>query len=399
MLRSTSNQLHSPCLVLRRLAIAICLASSTTFISGCSAPLTQLGGVSNESVKVEQLTQQRFALRAGITSQARLDAVALPLLRSALPLCHDRVTLRSGINMASLHGYTKEWHEAARAEGLSDTLTITSIVKGSGAERAGLQNGDRIVALAGEPVRPDKKAGEEVGKRLRARFALTQASAALAREASPSAPATLEFPATTLPLTIRRDSTLIYVDVPADTVCAYQALVIKSDELNAFADGDRVVITSAMMRFAGDDDALAAIVGHEIGHNAMRHIDAKKRNSMIGAFFGAVLDVALATQGVNTDGQYTSMMAEAGAMTFSQDFEREADYTGLALLARTGRSMAAAPLLWRQMAAESPGSIKFASSHPTTAERFVRLEEWSKEFEAKKAAGEPVLPTMKTQKN
>lgn len=57
--------------------------------------------------------------------------------------------------------------------------------------------------------------------------------------------------------------------------------------------------------------------------------------------------------------------------------------------------MAAAPLLWRQMAAESPGSIKFASSHPTTAERFVRLEEWTKEFEAKKAAGEPILPNMK----
>jgi hypothetical protein len=357
--------------------------------------MTQMGGVSKESIKTEELNQQRFAIKSAIASQARLDAVGLPLLRSAVPLCHDHVTLRSGIHMATVQSYNKDWQDAARAEGLSDTLTITDVVKGSAAARAGLRKGDRILTVAQDTLPTGKSAAEEMGKWLSARFQPTKASAALAREATASAPATLEFPASTIPLTIQRDTAVMQIDVPADTVCAYGLVVVKDDMLNAFADGERVYVTSAMMRFAGDDDALAVVVGHEIGHNAMRHIDAKKRNSMLGAFFGAVLDVAMATQGVNTQGQYTSMMANAGAMTFSQDFEREADYVGLALLARTNRDMAAAPLLWRQMAAESPGSIKFASSHPTTAERFVRLEEWTKEFEAKKSAGEPVLPNMR----
>lgn len=366
-----------------------------SLLEACAAPMTQMGSVSKEDVKAEQLTQQRFALRSAITSQARLDAVALPLLHAALPLCHDRVTLRSGISMASVHSYSKEWREAAMAEGFTDTVSITAVVKGSAADRAGLRAGDRLVAVGSDVIPPGKSALEEMGKRLAERFTPTKGSAALAREAPMSQPATLEFPATSLPLTIHRDTAVLQLEVPADTVCSYPVVVVKDDQLNAFADGGRVYITSAMMRFAADDDALAVVVSHEIGHNAMRHMDAKKRNSMIGAVFGAVLDVAMASQGVNTGGSYTQQMANAGAMTFSQDFEREADYAGLALLARSGRDMNAAPLLWRQMAAENPGSIKFASSHPTTAERFVRLEEWHREFDAKKATGEPLLPNMK----
>jgi hypothetical protein len=42
-------------------------------------------------------------------------------------------------------------------------------------------------------------------------------------------------------------------------------------------------------------------------------------------------------------------------MTFSQDFEREADYVGMYLLARSGRQVAGAAGFWRRMAQESPG--------------------------------------------
>jgi predicted Zn-dependent protease len=127
----------------------------------------------------------------------------------------------------------------------------------------------------------------------------------------------------------------------------------------------------------------------------MHHMDAKKRNAGIGAVFGAIIDIAAATQGVNTGGGYTNQMAQLGAMTFSQDFEREADYVGLYILARSGHSIRNAPNLWRRMATESPGSIKFASGHPTTAERYVRLETYITEIERKQASGAPLLPELK----
>jgi predicted Zn-dependent protease len=101
---------------------------------------------------------------------------------------------------------------------------------------------------------------------------------------------------------------------------------------------------------------------------------------------------------VNTGGEFTKQGGAAGAMTYSQDFEREADYVGLYILARSGRPFANSPNFWRRMAQESPGSIKYASSHPTSAERFVRLEKVVAEIEGKQAQGAPLLPELKETK-
>ena len=151
-----------------------------------------------------------------------------------------------------------------------------------------------------------------------------------------------------------------------------------------------------MLRFVADDDELAAVLAHEIAHNAMRHIQAQQKNSALGGLFGAIIDIAAATQGVNTNGEFTKTGMNVGSIVFSQDFEREADYVGMYLLARAGRSTARAPNLWRRMAQENPGSIKYASTHPTMAERFVRLEQASREIEQKIARGEELTPEMRS---
>src|SRR5690606_27078917 len=100
-----------------------------------------------------------------------------------------------------------------------------------------------------------------------------------------------------------------------------------------------------------------------------------RKNALGGGFLGLLADIAMASQGINTGGAYTSQFAQLGAMTFSQDFEREADYVGMYAMARTGLPLEDAPTLWRHMAIAHPGSIQLATSHPTTAERFVRLEQ------------------------
>jgi predicted Zn-dependent protease len=82
-------------------------------------------------------------------------------------------------------------------------------------------------------------------------------------------------------------------------------------------------------------------------------------------------------------------------MVFSQDFEREADYVGLYILTLGGRPIDQAANVWRLMGASNPGEIKFASSHPTTAERFVRLDTWRSEIGNKVAMGRPLQPEMK----
>ena len=52
----------------------------------------------------------------------------------------------------------------------------------------------------------------------------------------------------------------------------YMFLVVRSDEVNAFAvPGGFVFVTTGMLKFLKDEDELAAILGHEMGHMELRH--------------------------------------------------------------------------------------------------------------------------------
>jgi len=345
------------------------------FSSACAAPLTQQQGVSHSQLVDEQRKQQAFTLKGNLEMQQRLDSVAFPLLRAATPLCGDRTGMRAGIHVATVESFDTQWQQAARDIGLSDTSTVTSVAAGSAAERAGVRVGDRLVAYNGValPVGHD-------------------ATRAFAKSVS----AMQQSGSTDLTVDLRRNDEPLDIHIPMDRMCAFDAEEVPSSELNAFADGKTVYVTSAMMRFAASDDELATVVAHEIGHNAMRHMDAKKRNAGIGALFGAVLDVASASQGVNTGGQYSNQFAAMGAQKYSQSFENEADYVGLYILALAGRPLDQVPMFWRKMAQENPVSIKFASSHPTTAERFVRIQAAVEEIEGKEARGEPLRPELKS---
>lgn len=238
--------------------------------------------------------------------------------------------------------------------------------------------------MAGKPLSDGPFAAKEVSARVDARFPANGQPAGRPLFANVD-----------LPLQLQRQNESVSLTVPMDTVCAYDVVVVRSDELNAYADGTHIFVTSAMLRFASEDFELETVLAHEFAHDVMRHADAQQRNAKIGALFGAVVDVALATQGVNKGGQIANQSAAIGARSYSQEFEREADYVGLYILARAGRSHRDVPNFWRRMANESPGSIKFASSHPTTAERYVRLATQSEEIDAKRQAGVPLIPELK----
>lgn len=75
-----------------------------------------------------------------------------------------------------------------------------------------------------------------------------------------------------------------------------------------------------------------------------------------------------------------------------QDFEREADYVGIYMMERSGIDSSEVGDLWRKMAVENVASISFGRSHPTTAERFVNLDAYSKEARQKRQIGEALLP-------
>lgn len=356
----------------RRLPV-VAIVLATFLAAGCAAPMTRTGAVSQDLVLSEQQKEQQLALRALLDQQRRLDSVAFPLLRSAVPFCGANTALRTGLRLGSVYTFKREWKEAARSIGLGDTITIFGVAPGSGAARAELRPGDRVLRIGGTEFTPGSGA-------LPAMLASVQDVARSSTKATQ--------------LAFVRNGHTESASVALDTVCAYTVTAVEADELNAFSDGQSVFVTSAMLRFVTDDE-LSIVLSHEIAHNAMHHIDAKKKNTLLGGLLGAVVDIAAAAGGVNTGGEFTKQGAQAGALVFSQDFEREADYVGLYIMALAGRPVDHAADFWRRMAMVNPKAIRFAYTHPTTAERAVRLEQWAAEVDRKVASSDPVRPEMK----
>lgn len=184
--------------------------------------------------------------------------------------------------------------------------------------------------------------------------------------------------------------------------CAYEINVVRSnadangdgtpDSINAYADGKQVFITPAMVQFADQDNELAFILAHEFSHNIMDHVASQKQNTILGALAGLALDVAIASQGYNTQGEFAKMGAQTANLTYSADFEREADYMGLYILARAGYNIHSTPHFWRRMSTENPGAIYTSTSHPSNPERFVFMNKTIAEIDAKKRARQPLMP-------
>ncbi len=194
-----------------------------------------------------------------------------------------------------------------------------------------------------------------------------------------------------LNMSISRNGRKIQVSVMGEVTCPSRLLAlinhgIKQDgDINAYADGQNIIITTSISRFADKDSELALVIGHELAHNMMAHIDKGRTNSALGSI--ADLGIAVLT------GVHSNTFQAIGANAYSQSFEQEADYIGIYLAANAGYKMDKAPDFWRRFATKYPEAIHLVgSSHPSTAQRHVALSMAVKEINRKKAQGLPLHP-------
>lgn len=182
--------------------------------------------------------------------------------------------------------------------------------------------------------------------------------------------------------------------------CVFEVILDADKQgLNAHADGQNVVIYPAMIDFARNDSQLAFVIAHEFAHNIMGHLNALKRNVTIGALLGMAVDIAATSQGANTDGQFTQIGAQQGQLSYSSDFEHEADYVGLYILARAGFKIEDAPMFWREMSLASPDAIYVSTTHPNNPQRTIEMDKTVREIRAKQQQGLPLLPNIKPKKS
>lgn len=165
--------------------------------------------------------------------------------------------------------------------------------------------------------------------------------------------------------------------------------------LNAYADGQSIYITRNMVRFTRDDNELALIIAHEMAHNMMRHSSAQRQNSYVGLILGAMMEGVMAKNGYGAGGDdYASAGMQSGAAAYSPDFEQEADYIGLYLVARAGYDYRNVADLWRRMSLENPEAIYVRTTHPSNPERYVVMRKDINEIDSKMKLGMPLQPEL-----
>jgi predicted Zn-dependent protease len=77
---------------------------------------------------------------------------------------------------------------------------------------------------------------------------------------------------------------LSYVSRPA---IQYKFRVIETDEVNAFAvAGGNIYVTKALLDFVENDDQLAFVIGHEIGHVDLKHSSEMVETIVLAGTFG-----------------------------------------------------------------------------------------------------------------
>jgi predicted Zn-dependent protease len=164
--------------------------------------------------------------------------------------------------------------------------------------------------------------------------------------------------------------------------------------LNAYADGTRVVVFPEMVAFTKNDEELGLVVAHELAHNIMRHPDNQKKNAGMAGLAGALADALAQSQGINTGGALSNLGAQGAVLHYSADFEREADYVGMYILARSDYAYADAAKFWRRMSKKNPDGIYVGTTHPTNPDRYVSINKIVAEIDRKKQAGIPLLPEI-----
>ena len=347
---------------------------------GCAAPRSAPPAADAAALAHERLLQQELAFTINRERRQRLADLSWPLRSAGAELCGDNVAPEFGFRLESLEEYDDDQRYAAgRALDLQRPPTVTIVVSGGPADGADVQVGD-VLTHVGRYRLPRGERGVELGIRRLREFA--------------SGPP--PFPA--VPVRLERQGDAYIQELIPELLCDYPVVLVEDDAINAFADGSAAYLTNGMMRFTESDEELQVVIAHELAHNIGGHIAARKKNAVVGALLGLAAEVLITkTTGLDSGGTLTMVALAAGAAAYSQDFEREADYVGMYLLARAGVDTSRAAMFWRRMAVEHTGSIEnnHRSTHPSTPERFVRLDGTHDEIEAKRAAGLPLVPNRK----
>jgi predicted Zn-dependent protease len=161
----------------------------------------------------------------------------------------------------------------------------------------------------------------------------------------------------------------------------WEFFVIENDEeANAFClPGGKVFVYTGLFKYASNDDELAAVMGHEIGHALARHgaerMSAGELQQMGGQVLGAVMQGRGNPQNTAMVMQAFGIGSQLGIMLpHSRTQEYEADTIGLVLSAKAGYNPNSALSFWEKFSKSGGSQPEYLSTHPAPANRITKIK-------------------------
>ena len=152
--------------------------------------------------------------------------------------------------------------------------------------------------------------------------------------------------------------------------------VVEDRSLNAFAiPGASIYVHTGLILKAKNASELAGVMSHEIGHATARHVaQSYSQQQRIGFFANLVGFIGLILSGGRVDPRgATGLAGYAYVMSFSREFESEADSLGVETMVNAGWDPNGLPSFFETLQAESNsggfGVPLFLRSHPFEADR------------------------------
>jgi hypothetical protein len=325
------------------------------------------GDVDNSTASMPAATAfespQLKALRILTAQQDRLYRVAAPLLVNNAPLCRNFARNLIGFSAKNQYSYSEDYVQAAQALGFGEQLQITGVLPDSGASRAGVMRGDLLTSVEGKAMPQGPKAEPDAAAIL----------------------APLVAKRTSVKLGLTRAGKSLVASVPLTQACGFGIELGNTDNVNAYADGRRVLVTRGMLNFTRSDTELAYVLAKELAHNALRYPLRMRMTATVGGIIDNLVRISPDTSTLNGSG---------GVKPMPKDMDVAADTVALYMLARAGYDVQGAHAFWQRLADQYPASVPngYTAIHPSTAARMATIDRIVGNIHSKVAKKQPLFP-------
>lgn len=151
--------------------------------------------------------------------------------------------------------------------------------------------------------------------------------------------------------------------------------VLETDDVNAFATADKeIYVYTGLLKFVNNDDELAGVISHEIGHIVNHH--SAKQTVANAVTSTAIANIGFKNLSPQLDSLITSGANVANNLTMlklSRVEEYEADVTGVDLMTKAGYN----PLAMVSFLFKLGGSYAdFTSTHPSSDKRTMYIYDY-----------------------